>query len=343
MLSQQQLEEIKQSLENSQSPLFFFDNDCDGLCSFLLLQRALGRGKGVAIKSFPDLDKGYVRKLHELNPDAVFILDKPNVSKEFIQGVLEKNLPLVWIDHHEVQIPTDLQGVNYYNSFPTAEPTTYICHQIFKRKQDEWIALIGCISDVYMPDFAKQFAEEFPELFNASLSAFDSLYRTEIGKAAKILGFGLKDSTTNVVRLTKFLIKAKSVYDVLNDQIDKPLHKKYNELNNHYQKLVSKAMSAISADSNLIYFAYSGEFSISAEISNELYFRYPDKTIVAVFKKQDKANISIRGKSAKIITLAAIKNIEGATGGGHKEATGAQVPIDKLEEFKKNIEELTKA
>ena len=49
MLSEKQVKEIREHLEKAQNPLFFFDNDQDGLCSFLLLQRYIGRGKGIAI------------------------------------------------------------------------------------------------------------------------------------------------------------------------------------------------------------------------------------------------------------------------------------------------------
>ena len=49
MLTNKQIEEIKEHLEKAQNPLFFYDNDADGLCSFLLLRRYLGRGKGVGV------------------------------------------------------------------------------------------------------------------------------------------------------------------------------------------------------------------------------------------------------------------------------------------------------
>ena len=88
MLTQEQLNQIRENLEASQNPLFFFDNDVDGLMSFLILRRAIGRGKGVAIKSFPDLKEQYVKKVEELNPDAVFILDKAELSKEFADGYI---------------------------------------------------------------------------------------------------------------------------------------------------------------------------------------------------------------------------------------------------------------
>lgn len=51
MLTNEQINEIREHLENARNPVFFFDNDPDGLCSFLLLQRFIGRGRGVAIKT----------------------------------------------------------------------------------------------------------------------------------------------------------------------------------------------------------------------------------------------------------------------------------------------------
>ena len=116
MLSQTQLQEIRAKLESSQNPLFFFDNDVDGLCAFLILQRAIGRGKGVAIKSFPDLSGQYLRKIEELNPDSVFILDKAELSKEFAESVEQKGIPMTWIDHHPTKTSKEIiKKTSYYN------------------------------------------------------------------------------------------------------------------------------------------------------------------------------------------------------------------------------------
>ena len=90
-------------MEKAQNPIFFFDNDPDGLCSFLLLQRYIGRGKGIAIKSFPEMTDEYFRRVMELNADYIFILDKPVVSKEFFEEVEKFNIPVVWIDHHNIE------------------------------------------------------------------------------------------------------------------------------------------------------------------------------------------------------------------------------------------------
>ncbi len=343
MISPTQLQEIREHLENSQNPLFFFDNDVDGLCSFLILRRAIGRGRGVAIKSFPDLKEQYLKKVEELNPDAIFILDKAELSKEFAIGAEEKGIPIIWIDHHETKTSQEIiDKTFYYTSYPSSEPVTYIAQKVFDKQEDLWLAIIGCIGDVYMPDFAQKFAEENPELFNSKVSAFDALNSTEIGKIIRMLNFGLMDSITNVVKLIKYLFNAKNAYDILEEnQYTKQLHKKYNQLNEFLNKQTEKAENIFDENSPLIFFSYSGNTSMSSEIANKLCYNHPDKLVVVAFKRPEKANISIRGKNALEITKKAIENIEGATGGGHVEATGAMVPIDDFEKFKENIKKLT--
>jgi len=163
MLTQNQINEIKEHLEKAQNPLFYYDNDCDGLCSFLLLRRYIGRGKGVAVRSFPELDAQYARKARELNADYVFILDKPVVSRDFVEEIDRLQLPLVWIDHHNVSSPDLKEFKNLFIYNPTKnkekseEPVTYWAYQIAKRKEDIWIAVIGCIFDHFVPDFYLEF------------------------------------------------------------------------------------------------------------------------------------------------------------------------------------------
>jgi oligoribonuclease NrnB/cAMP/cGMP phosphodiesterase (DHH superfamily) len=339
MLNRDELDEIKERLERSQNPLFFFDNDVDGLCSFLILRRSIGRGRGVAIKSFPDLKEQYIRKVEELNPDAVFILDKAEVSKEFVDAVELRGIPITWIDHHESKTSKEIiEKTSYYNSMPSAEPVTYIAQKVFNRQEDLWLATIGCISDVYMPDFASKFQDKYPELFNSKLSAFDALHGTEVGKVAKMLSFGLMDTITNVVKLIKYLFKAKDIYSILEEnQNTKQLHKRYAELNEFYNKQLEKAEDSFDKNSPVLFFSYSGKTSMSSEIANRLFYDHKDKLIVVAFKRPEKTNISIRGKNALKITYKAIEGIQGATGGGHEEATGAMTPIDDFEKFKENI------
>ncbi|VVB79999.1 DHHA1 domain protein [uncultured archaeon] len=341
MLSKDQLKEIREHLERAQNPLFLYDNDADGLCSYLILKRELQRGKGVAIKSFPNLSIQYLARVEEFNSDYVFVLDCSEISREFIEGLQEKNIPLVIIDHHESSDQKYLkENAEIFSTFPSSEPTTYICQKIYERKASQWIALIGCISDVFKPDFAEEFAEENPEIYNSSLTPFETLYKTELGKIAMMLNYGLKDTTTNVVKLMKYMEKANNPSDILVENKETiNLHKKFRKVNEYIEKMSKKVRKI---DDKMLLLEYSGENSMSSEISNYLLSKNKDKFILVSYMGQGNCNVSIRGKRSKEILAKAIKGIEGASGGGHEEACGARIPTDKWEEFKeKVIRELT--
>lgn len=346
MLTEKQKKEILEHLEKAQNPVFFFDNDPDGLCSFLLLQRYIERGKGVAVKSFPDMNKEYFRKVIELNADYIFILDKPVVSKEFWSEVEKVNIPVVWIDHHGVQDEIPM-FVNYYdpvlNTPSTNEPVTQLCYQITNRKEDLWIAIIGCISDSVIPDFYSEFMKKYPDLSMKTSIAFDVLYKTEIGKIAKMFSNGLKDKTTNVVNMLKFLMKVKTPYDVLEESSKNySLHKRYKEIEQKYELLLNKAKEIGKNSEKLLFFKYGGDLSCSGELSNELRYLFPDKEIVVGFTKGSKINLSLRGDNIRKKFLKAIEGIESAKGGGHENAVGGQVSFEDLEEFKQRMEDFKK-
>ncbi len=342
MLTEKQVKEIKEHLERTQNPVFFFGNDQDGLCSFLLLQRYLGRGKGVPIKSFPGLSKEYFRRVRELNADYIFVLDKPLIEKEFLDEVEKVNLPIVLIDHHEIEDKDFPDFVSYYNPFynrkKSNEPVTALCYQITKKKEDLWIATAGCIADKFVPDFYPEFIKQYPNLALNSEDASEIYYRSDIGKISRILGYGLMNRTTKVIDMLKFLMKAKNPYDVLNESSRNSfMHKRFQDIKSKADKYVKEASSQI-GDSKLLFFKYSGSMSISADISNELYYLFPEMFIVVAYVSGIKLNISARGKGIKKIILKSIEGLEGATGGGHEDAVGAMVKAGDLEKFKENLE-----
>ncbi len=338
MLTEKQTKQIIEHLKKAQNPLFFFDNDTDGLISFLLLRGHIGRGKGVAIKSFPDLSASYSRKLYELNPDYIFVLDKPAISEGFLKEAKNLNLPLVWLDHHNVPVPHN--GVFYFNPYhndETNEPVSYLCYKITEKKEDLWLAVIGCIGDGFFPDFVSDFEKKYPELWGKNIdTAFKALYTTEIGKITKMLSFALKDRTSKVVGMLKFLTAVKSPYDILDEEKAKNILYRFSQINSKYLKLLEKAKKF--AKNKILFFQYGGELSLSADIANELSFLFPDKMIVVAYIKGSKTNVSLRWKNdVRKATLEAIKGLEGATGGGHEHATGAQVSVEDLPKFKENL------
>jgi len=348
MLSEKQIEEIREHLNKAQNPLFFFDNDCDGLISFILLRRYIGRGKGVAIKSFPGLDESYIHKIDELEADYIFILDKPIVSEKFFEQAKQRNLPVVWIDHHEVEHGKFESNdfVSYYNpvfsSKKSSEPISCIAYYITNKKEDVWLSVAGCIADNFVPDFYSNFSQKYPELARKNVSsAFEVLYETEFGKFIMILDFALKDRTSSVVSMINLLFNINSPFDILKeDEKNFNILKRYGQVYSVYSSLLDKAKRIARVSRNLVFFQYGGQLSLSANLANELSYRFPSKVIIVAYIKGAVVNVSIRGNiDVRSITLRAIEKIGNATGGGHEHATGAKLSFEDLPKFREFFEQ----
>jgi hypothetical protein len=225
------------------------------------------------------------------------------------------------------------------------EPVSYLCYKIANKKEDAWICAIGCITDSFLPDFMEDFKKDNPELIDYPYkNAFDILYNTRLGKITQIVSFALKDSTSNVVSMMKFLMKARGANDILEENIHtKSFLNRFAEINEKYQRILKKQEDSIKGD--ILFFNYSGDLSISQYTANELLYRHPDKVIVVAYSKNGFSNVSLRWNGdIRTAFLNAIKDIDGASGGGHEHSTGGRMPTDKLDTFKKNLlEEIEKA
>lgn len=345
MLGKKEINQIKEHLERAQNPLFLFDNDPDGLCSFLLLQRFYKKGKGFSIKSFPDVNENDFRKVLELNADYIFILDKPLVSKGFFERAFEKNIPIVWIDHHKPDensfyLPKEVSYFNSYSCFKKqGVPVTQICWEITKNKSDAWIALIGIISDCY---FLKEpyeiILKMYPELLIQTKEPFKILYETELGKLSRMFNAGLRDTITNTVNMMKFLMKIKNPYELLEkNSKNKFIWERFEFFDSKFKKIIQKFYEKKQEYGDLIYFEYSGDMSISSEVANYLSFKFPEKKIIVAYHSVSKLNISGRGKKIEKLVLKVIEEIPFSTAGGHENAVGGQIPTESLELFKERL------
>lgn len=342
MLSDAQIMEIREHLERAVNPIFFYDNDADGFFSHVLLRRFAGKGKGVAVRSHPDIDVGYTRKVHELKGDCVFVLDRPHLGKAFVEEIKQLNLPIIWIDHHD----TIVEDYGYENLFAynplrgeekSAEPVTYMSYKITGRKEDLWIAVMGCIADHYLPDFTEEFGERHPEFWGKNVKEpFDVYYSTGIGRLAQAIAFGLKDSITHVVQLQNFMVACKSPSDMYAElESSSAFGKKYREVKEKYDGIINKAKESVEED--IVFFVYGGTMSMSSEIANHLSYTYPNKIIVAAYTQGVMSNISIRGDNVKGIIDKLFKDFENSSGGGHRDAVGCRLRTEDLERFKSEI------
>jgi len=138
--------------------------------------------------------------------------------------------------------------------------------------------------------------------------------------------------------MLRFLMKAKSPYDVLEESKNNySMHKRFKELNNKYRKLFQNAMKVGNSLENVLFFKYSGETKFSQNLSDELMYNFPERIIVVAFVDQAKVTMSIRGENVREKVMKILENFEDATCGGHANSIGAKIRIDDLEKFEEKV------
>ena len=334
MLTNKQYQEIKDNLDGCKRPFFFFDDDQDGLCSFLLLYKYKNEGKGFIVKTSPKIDESFVRHVRIYNPDKVFILDIAIVEQEFLDDV---KTPVVWIDHHT---PLEREKVKYFNPRLKGDsvPTTYMAYNTVK--DNIWLAMTGCVADYHIPDFAKEFEKKYPDMIGKKYSnPGDILYGgTQLGKLIRMLSFILKGKNDDVKRSIKVMTRIEDPYEILNQESSqgKYLYKRYENLNNKFELMMNDVKEKISKEKGkLVVYKYNDDkTSFTSDLGNEVSYNNPDKIVLICREKNNQMKCSMR--STKIVLPPLIeKSLVGLRGygGGHELACGLNVDVDDFDEF----------
>src|SRR6056297_218609 len=205
MIPENEINFMKEKLKDSAKPLFLFDDDADGVTSFVMMYKLVGDGKGVCVKGKPLVEASYLKKINEFSPDRVFILDKPLVEQELLDGISQE---VIWLDHHP---PQDNKGVNYFNprlnDSDDNRPTSFWAYHICKDDVPEalWLGGIGVVGDWSLA-LRDELVTKYPDLLPEHVkSAPEALFTTKLGELVKIIDFNLKGTTTEVMQSIKVL------------------------------------------------------------------------------------------------------------------------------------------
>ncbi|MBR9675867.1 hypothetical protein GOV05_02555 [Candidatus Woesearchaeota archaeon] len=334
-LSKEDIEKIKRFLDESNRPIFFFDDDADGLSSFLLLYRGKKAGKGVVVKSTPSLGPEYAKRVEDYGADVVFVLDKPKISAEFLEQV---SIPIVWLDHHEPQ-ENKTSNLHYFNPRINDDsdntPTSHWAYKVASNPEDLWIAMTGIVGDWHLPSYADEFIKKYPDLLSASNDTPPkALFDSGLGRLCMLFNFLLKGRTSDTKKFIKILTRINGPYEILNSTTPagKLLYKYYADLKKKYDEIMRTVEKG--SDGVLEFFYKDQSLSFTADLSNELLHRNPDKLIIIGREKGDEMKMSLRSAKhdlPKLVSVA-VNGLEGY-GGGHRGACGAVVKLDDLEVF----------
>ncbi len=343
VIPKEDIEKARQLLLEAKRPLFLYDDDPDGLCSFLQLYRFCGKkGRGRRVIDHK-VTIDHIRYIEEINADAVFILDTALLDQEFVNHA---KVPIVWIDHHG---PFEIKGLELYiNPKKYTEklylPTSYLTWLIAKK--DMWIAMTGTVADYAVPDFSDEFAKQYPDMFPKGVKSPEGLrYTTKIGEMIGIISQGcLKGKTSDVNKCIKHLSDMESPYELLNPETSgaKFIHKQYEKVKKEYDKLITVAVKQRKEDDILLIFTHENvKYSMAADLANELIWKNPDKIVIVARKQSGEYRCSFRSRDLQPVLGPFERAIEGlqARGGGHPRAIGAVIAVPDWKKFLERFRE----
>ncbi len=329
-------------LVESSRPLYLYDDDVDGVCSFLQLYKSFEKkGRGIICKSSPKVEEIYVSAIEKYAPDLIVVLDKPLVS----DAIFSLNIPIIWIDHHLAQHNYSAQ-TTYINSrlLGISDCTSQLVYTI--TQSNPWLCICGCVSDWQLPKLKPKHRDLYPELGSfTNKSAPKLLFNSSIGKLIDIIGFNLKGKSTDVKKSIEYLSCITKPLELFEQQNEYAmfLYKRYTEMYREFQEQYLNMKKQIEHSSTfvnaLVY--HTNTVSITRELSNKLHFEFPKKIIIVCRLHNGEYKCSLR--SPQNIDLATIldsifQSIPGH-GGGHKNACGACVKEDDWEYFLEQITE----
>ncbi|MEM4336596.1 MAG: DHH family phosphoesterase [Candidatus Woesearchaeota archaeon] len=339
MLSEKEIKLIKKELEECKNPIFFFHDDADGLCSFLLLRKYKGEGDWKIVKSTPVIEGSFAKFVLEEH-DKIFILDISIVEEEFIEKVKKD---LVWIDHHT---PQHVFKVKYFNprikNPDEYTPVSLICYDVVK--ENMWLGAIGSIADYCMPPFFDTFAKKYCSLVGKTKHLDKILYETKLGELIRIFNFSLKGKSSDIKKAVNIFLKLKEPEEILTPKNSDTqwVIKRYKKIKEEYDALLSRALKR-KYEEVLVFIYKEEKYSFTGDIINELMYRIPNKKIyIAGREKSGYMRISLRSKKINILPVLqeAFKYVEGS-GGGHPYACGATIKKKDFRRFLSIINKYT--
>jgi len=339
------IQRAREILQSAERPLVIHDNDPDGAVSFCLVHSICGDARSVPFKNRPSVDESFLGKVVEHSPDLIVILDTSRVSIDFLERI---KVPVLWVDHHE-------PAKDLLQQFPTihcvnprlwddadSRPTSYWMYRIAQKNL--WLATVGCVADWHLPDFLPEFRTHYKDLLPESITTIEQAYLdSKVGTLVRVIQFNLKGATSDVRKSMIALARIESPYEILLESTTRGrlLWKRYRALLPGYETLVAQAVAVV-PDGKLHLFEYAGgEQTYTAELSNELLIRFPDRVTLIARSHEGKRKCSLRSRRIALpeIVAKALVGCEGH-GGGHTNACGAVVREEDWQKFYARLREL---
>lgn len=336
MVSELQLQNARDLLEKSQRPIYFFDDDADGTCSFLQLYKYYKKGLGIIVKDSKTVETKYFDTVKYQGADLIILLDKPMVEMAFLNIAEENGIPVIMVDHHP-PVPVTKKTLYINPMLQNPEDNRSTSYWVSRIIQEvNWLGATGSITDYTWDEpLVNEFKKLRPDLLPPKTKNVpEAMNNTQIGILGMIINSNVRGKTKSAMASVKTLTRIDSPDEIL-EQTTAPgrfIWKKYQKYKEFYDGI--KSLVKITKDP-FIYVRYANEEqTVSSALATEISSNHPEKVVIIARDIKEDVAISIRCQALDIASIAstASQGLKGRTG-GHKHAIGGLFTKDDFEIF----------
>jgi single-stranded DNA-specific DHH superfamily exonuclease len=329
---------IEEWIKESENIVVVFHIDTDGICSGVLMYhliKKLGKDIAGAVPCVPTLPDAAVRRIISHEPDLVIFVDLAVDQRDDKVREIADNRRVVLIDHHPIHNDMNSSNIIHMNPMFESEkyyPASKYIYDIFKLKEFDWIAAAGLLGDSGDSDW-----QDFVECIKKRYSIEGDLRKSEIGELDELVSSGrVVENMDGALAVFETLKKSKDVKDFL------ARSKQLKEWNKEVKKELKRAISRFEKNKevvdDIVFYNIRSRLRIASVLATILSMNYPDKTLLIYKTRGEVVKVHLRRNDGKVdmgsTVKSAAKGLRNASGGGHRNAAGAQVMEEDFEEFK---------
>ena len=333
------LEQLRTEITTSHKPLYFFDDDPDGVAAFLYLYGYKKDGRGILVKARPELNEFFAKIVTNHQPDRIIILDIALMNDYFREKI---RTPISWIDHHDPQEKLP-KNISYYNPKKYAPdsyiPTSQVAYEALHAEEGmhelSWVAAAGCIGDYVLPSFLTELNEQFPDLLRGHHDLDMIRYHSPLGTITRMFSFLTMGATADANNNMKILTRVTDPRELTEGTTSRGrfLIKQFKKIDKQYQQILDEALATPIKDKVLFFKYAENKISVTTELANELSILNKKCLIIVARERNGECKMSLRYTNELRAALEkALEHVDGH-GGGHAMACGASVKSSDIERF----------
>lgn len=311
--------------------------DLDGLSSAVFLEKIL-EAKNIEVSYIDflhikaDMVKEVSVTLKEKGIDKVFICDLGVDSIDF-EGFrdLREEFDVFLIDHHPMShLITDWENIIKTDSRDCAAMTVFdLGEGLIDKKEFEWLNCAAIFSD-------------YSHKEQKNLEYIQSIYSevTYENISSSIPGLNARKCSSALIYYKNNL---NYVYGLIKSRKLEEIGEAYEIIEQEVERLIDDfSKNKIYDKSKKLYFyEIISKFSVTSYVVSLISKMSPDETFVFIARDDDYYKISARSTNGAMDVNDLMKRctfgLEGASGGGHKVASGGVIQTKDLDEFKRRL------